>query len=235
MARTDANPPMPEFRTDYVLQEVSHDYLTKAVKPKQFIHIDQSECITCEGCVDICPWKCIHMVRPTPSTRRSAPSCPALDPTDDVDLHHRRRRLHPLRARASTGAPPGVIILGQAGRSRRRRRPPPAHQHPRLRLRHAARVGGPTRWPRPWTSSRASAIGCSNLATSIQGSQAWNSIFRPGLDLPQGLHRQPPEPVLRDHELGAVPPAPGEGEAPRGQGQLHALPRRPVASSSSSC
>ena len=64
MARTDANPPMPEFRDDYVLQEVDADYLAKAVKPKQFIHIDQSECIMCEGCVDICPWKCIHMVTP---------------------------------------------------------------------------------------------------------------------------------------------------------------------------
>ena len=30
MARTDANPPMPEFRTDYVLQEVDNDYLTRA-------------------------------------------------------------------------------------------------------------------------------------------------------------------------------------------------------------
>ena len=30
MARTDANPPMPEFRDDYVLQEVDNDYLTRA-------------------------------------------------------------------------------------------------------------------------------------------------------------------------------------------------------------
>ncbi len=43
--------------------------------------------------------------------------------------------------------------------------------------------------------------------------------------LPQGLHRQPSQPVLRDHELGALPPAPGEGEAARGEGELHALPR----------
>ena len=64
MAKTDANPPMPEFRTDYALVQVDADYLAKAVKPKQFIHIDQSECIMCEGCVDICPCKCIHMVRP---------------------------------------------------------------------------------------------------------------------------------------------------------------------------
>ena len=62
MAKTDANPPMPDWSTEYQLVEVDADYLTKAVKPKQFIHIDQSECIMCEGCVDICPWKCIHMV-----------------------------------------------------------------------------------------------------------------------------------------------------------------------------
>ena len=62
MARTDANPPMPDFVTDYELQEVDAAYLTGAVKPKQFLHIDQAECILCEGCVDICPWKCIHMV-----------------------------------------------------------------------------------------------------------------------------------------------------------------------------
>ena len=62
MARTDANPPMPDFATDYELQEVDPSYLTASVKPKQFLHIDQAECILCEGCVDICPWKCIHMV-----------------------------------------------------------------------------------------------------------------------------------------------------------------------------
>jgi ferredoxin len=60
MAKNDANPPMPAFPGGYALQEVETDYLAKAVKPKQFLHIDQSECIMCEGCVDICPWKCIH-------------------------------------------------------------------------------------------------------------------------------------------------------------------------------
>ena len=39
MGVTDANPPMPEFRDDYVLQEVDADWLSKAVKPKQFIHM----------------------------------------------------------------------------------------------------------------------------------------------------------------------------------------------------
>ena len=64
MAKNDANPPMPAFPGGYELQEVGSDYLAKAVKPKQFLHIDQAECIMCEGCVDICPWYCIFMVRP---------------------------------------------------------------------------------------------------------------------------------------------------------------------------
>ena len=51
MTTTDANPPMPTFRDDYVLQVVNADWLSQAVKPKQFINIDQSECILCEGCV----------------------------------------------------------------------------------------------------------------------------------------------------------------------------------------
>ena len=87
MARTDANPPMPEFRDDYVLQEVDADWLSKAVKPKQFIHIDQSECIMCEGCVDICPWKCIHMVRPDAIDEAVGTERPGVDPGDHVDLH----------------------------------------------------------------------------------------------------------------------------------------------------
>ena len=53
MTRTDANPPMMPYTDEYTLVEVDADYLNKAVKPKQFIHIDQSECIMCEGCVDI--------------------------------------------------------------------------------------------------------------------------------------------------------------------------------------
>jgi len=49
-----------ETREDYQLTEVDASYLKAAVKPKQFLHINQAECILCEGCVDICPWKCIH-------------------------------------------------------------------------------------------------------------------------------------------------------------------------------
>lgn len=54
----------PPFRDDYQLALVDTAYMNAAVKPKQFIHIDESECILCAGCVDICPWKCIHFFSP---------------------------------------------------------------------------------------------------------------------------------------------------------------------------
>jgi formate hydrogenlyase subunit 6/NADH:ubiquinone oxidoreductase subunit I len=60
MARTDVWFETPPFRDDYQLSIVDDDYLGSKVKPKQFLHINQAECILCEGCVDICPWKCIH-------------------------------------------------------------------------------------------------------------------------------------------------------------------------------
>ncbi len=60
MAKGDVWFETPPMRDDYQLAAVDENYLTAAVKPKQFLHIDQAECILCEGCVDICPWKCIH-------------------------------------------------------------------------------------------------------------------------------------------------------------------------------
>jgi ferredoxin len=112
VARTDANPPMPEFRSDYVLQEVDNAYLTRAVKPKQFIHIDQSECITCEGCVDICPWKCIFMVSTGAIDEAVDTERPGEDPTDeyvfiiDDDVCTRC-------ALCVDRCPTGVIVLGK--------------------------------------------------------------------------------------------------------------------------
>lgn len=50
----------PPFRDDYQLALVESEYFKDKLRPKQFLHIDESECILCEGCVDICPWKCIH-------------------------------------------------------------------------------------------------------------------------------------------------------------------------------
>ena len=84
MARTDANPPMPEFSTSYVLQEVDPKWLTQAVKPKQFLHIDQAECIMCEGCVDICPWKCIWMLSTDAVADTVNTIEPGVDPDDKV-------------------------------------------------------------------------------------------------------------------------------------------------------
>lgn len=60
MAKSDIWFETPPIRDDYQLTVVDGEYLKAAVRPKQFLHIDQSECILCEGCVDICPWKCIH-------------------------------------------------------------------------------------------------------------------------------------------------------------------------------
>ena len=84
MAKTDANPPMMPYSSEYHLVEVDKDYFARAVKPKQFIHIDQSECIMCEGCVDICPWKCIHMVSTDAVATVSETEKPGTDPQDHV-------------------------------------------------------------------------------------------------------------------------------------------------------
>ena len=114
MARTDANPPMMPFTDEYTLVEVDADYLSKAVKPKQFIHIDQSECISCEGCVDICPWKCIHMVATSAVVEAEGTELPGTDPSDafmftiDDDICTRC-------ALCVDRCPTGVIILGKAG------------------------------------------------------------------------------------------------------------------------
>jgi ferredoxin len=88
--------------------------LQRAVKPKQFIHIDQSECIMCEGCVDICPWKCIHMVDPNAIAEAQGTELPGTDPSDKVvfliddDVCTRC-------ALCVDRCPTGVIILGKAG------------------------------------------------------------------------------------------------------------------------
>jgi formate hydrogenlyase subunit 6/NADH:ubiquinone oxidoreductase subunit I len=54
----------PIFRIDYEMELVDSDWLKTAVKPKRFIDFIPEQCILCEGCVDICPWYCIHMVNP---------------------------------------------------------------------------------------------------------------------------------------------------------------------------
>jgi len=114
MAKTDANPPMMPYTDEYQLVEVDAAYLSKAVKPKQFIHIDQTECILCEGCVDICPWKCIHMVSTDAIAGADNTEQPGLDPSDSVlfiidDDICTRCQLCVDRC------PTGVIIMGKVG------------------------------------------------------------------------------------------------------------------------
>jgi len=112
VARNDANPPMPDFVADYQLQEVDPSYLTASVKPKQFLHIDQEECILCEGCVDICPWKCIHMVSVSAIAEAVGTELPGEDPRDhvafivDEDVCTRC-------ALCVDRCPTGVIVLGK--------------------------------------------------------------------------------------------------------------------------
>ena len=112
MARTDANPPMPSFPGEYVLQEISPDDLSKSVKPKQFLHIDQSECIMCEGCVDICPWKCIHMLSVDAIEESVGTERPGDDPGDHV-IFVVDEDVCTRCALCVDRCPTGVIILGK--------------------------------------------------------------------------------------------------------------------------
>jgi ferredoxin len=105
---------MPEWSSEYELVEVDADYLAKAVKPKQFIHIDQSECIMCEGCVDICPWKCIHMVTPDAIAEAVNTEQPGEDPADQV-LFIIDDDVCTRCALCVDRCPTGVIIMGKAG------------------------------------------------------------------------------------------------------------------------
>src|SRR3954462_7217309 len=103
---------MPEFSSSYQLQQVDPTWLTQAVKPKQFLHIDQEECILCEGCVDICPWKCIHMVSVSAIAEAVGTEQPGEDPRDHVafivDGDVRTRC-----ALCVDRCPTGVIVLGK--------------------------------------------------------------------------------------------------------------------------
>ena len=114
MARTDANPPMMPWTDEYTLVEVDADYLTKAVKPKQFIHIDQSDCIMCEGCVDICPWKCIWMVSPDAIAETVEVERPGDDPSDHV-IFTIDDDVCTRCALCVDRCPTGVIIMGKVG------------------------------------------------------------------------------------------------------------------------
>jgi ferredoxin len=115
MAKTDANPPLPSFPGgEYVLQEIDPDVLTKSVKPKQFLHIDQAECIMCEGCVDICPWKCIWMLSTDAVADAVNTIEPGLDPDDKV-IFVVDEDVCTRCGLCVDRCPTGVIIMGKTG------------------------------------------------------------------------------------------------------------------------
>ena len=114
MARTDANPPHPPFPGEYVLQEIDPAQLEKSVKPKQFLHIDQAECIMCEGCVDICPWKCIHMLSTEAVADAVGTDQPGIDPDDHV-IFVVDEDVCTRCGLCVDRCPTGVIIMGKAG------------------------------------------------------------------------------------------------------------------------
>ncbi len=118
MPKTDANPPMPAFSGDYVLQEIAPEALSKSVKPKQFLHIDQAECIMCEGCVDICPWKCIHMLSTDAVAESTNTTSPGIDPDDHV-IFVVDEDICTRCSLCVDRCPTGVIVLGKAGVSAR--------------------------------------------------------------------------------------------------------------------
>lgn len=74
---------IPPMRDDYSLTLVEPEFIAASVRPKQFLHINQAECITCEGCVDICPWHCIHYL----SMDAIADVKGVTDPTEDVEAY----------------------------------------------------------------------------------------------------------------------------------------------------
>ena len=78
----------PPIRDDYQLAIVEGDYFKDKLRPKQFLHIDQSECILCEGCVDICPWKCIHYLSLSAISEGVNVDHPAEDDSDEQRRHH---------------------------------------------------------------------------------------------------------------------------------------------------
>ena len=114
MAKTDANPPLPPFSDEYELQEVDPSWLASSVKPKQFLHIDQSECIMCEGCVDICPWKCIHMLSTSAVEDSVGTDQPGIDPDDHV-IFVVDEDVCTRCGLCVDRCPTGVIIMGKAG------------------------------------------------------------------------------------------------------------------------
>ena len=116
MARTDVWFEIPPIRDDYQLTLVDPSYLTAAVKPKQFLHIDEAECILCEGCVDICPWKCIHYLSVNTIAEATNVEDPRAD-SDNLGMFLVDEVACTRCALCVDRCPTGVISLGKFGGS----------------------------------------------------------------------------------------------------------------------
>ena len=185
--------------------------------------LDPDNCILCRACEDVCPWNCIWMMSAghRPGRRRgvgrgrgAATSTPCSWWTTTPA---------PAARCAWTGAPPTPCTMRDCPRARAEgARWPRFRRRKRGGLRHGR---GPRREGETWRRSSCRRRAGRRPAARDRGLEL---DLPAGLDLPEGLQGHPAQPLLRDHEQRAVPPAPGEGEAPRGEGELHALPRRPV-------
>ncbi len=113
-AKQDYISETPPFRTDYELVKMAPTDFAKSVKPKQFISLDQAECILCEGCVDICPWKCIHMFDTGIVTEAAGIEMPGDDPRDHVVFVIDEDECTRC-ALCVERCPTGVIVLGKLG------------------------------------------------------------------------------------------------------------------------
>ena len=114
MARTDANPPMPEFRDDYVLQEVDADWLARRSSRSSSSTSTSPSASCARAASTSARGSASTWSPPTRSTRPSASTSPGLDPRDHVvfviddDVCTRC-------ALCVDRCPTGVIILGKVG------------------------------------------------------------------------------------------------------------------------
>ena len=99
MTTTDANPPLPEFRDDYILQQVDAAWLTASRSSPSSSSTSTSPSASCARAASTSArGSASTWSAPTPSTRPIGTELPGSDPGRQRDLHHRRRRVHPLRA-----------------------------------------------------------------------------------------------------------------------------------------
>jgi formate hydrogenlyase subunit 6/NADH:ubiquinone oxidoreductase subunit I len=68
----------------------------------------------CEGCVDICPWKCIHMLSPDTVSEAVNTTEPGVDPDEQV-VFVIDEDVCTRCALCVDRCPTGVIILGKTG------------------------------------------------------------------------------------------------------------------------